>query len=120
MNKSIPAYGVIAANDYRYTLEYKKEVTESCTITGRLEGYNIDVFRDAPADLPVMDWRTATGSIVDFIFSTEPPIEVYNVNLGARLTMNEYFEKAKTYGCTIRTVRECYEISADKRYQRMF
>jgi len=107
MNKSIPAYGIIAQNDTRYTLEFRKEIDKDghCT-TGRIEGYSMDVFRDIPADTPVMDWREATGSIVQFIFKFNPPIEVWNVSLGARLTMKEYFAEAEKYGCKIKTVKE--------------
>ena len=122
MKKSIAAYGIIAHNDCFYTLEYMMEENEGSRTTGRLQGYSIDVFRDAPADVPVMDWRQGDqDAVFKFALDTYPPKEVARSLFPDRQpTMKEYFEKAKQAGCIIRTVKECYAISTDKRYKRDF
>jgi hypothetical protein len=122
MKKSIAAYGVIAHNDCFYTLEYMMEVNEGSRSTGRLQGYNIDVFRDAPPDLPVMDWRQGDqDAVFKFALHSYPPKEVAaSLFPNRQPTMQEYFEKAKQAGCIIRTVQECYVMSTDKRFERSF
>ena len=122
MKKSIPAYGIIAQNDSKYTLEYMMEENEGSRTTGRLEGYNIDVFRDASPDVPVMDWRQADqDTVFKFALYTESPKELcVSILSDKQPTILEYFEKAKQADCIIRTVKECYEISTDKRFERVF
>jgi len=122
MKKSIAAYGIIAHNDCFYTLEYMMEETEGSRSTGRLQGYNIDVFRDASPTVPVMDWRQADqDAVFKFALEAYPPKGVAASLFPDRQpTMEKYFEKAKQAGCIIRTIKECYAISNDKRYERVF
>lgn len=117
---SKPCYGIIAQNGGYWTVQYHKENADGSSTTGNLQGYNVDVFRDCPADMPVIDYRTGdSDAVFRFAWDIDPPIEVRNPSRYDKTTMRleEYLSAAEKAGATIRQVAEVYILENDKRYQ---
>lgn len=86
-------YCTIAKSGKTFTAYFKN---------GNKSGYSQDVFKDVPAGVPLIDYRTAdTAKLMKAIFATDGPKEV----TGYGIPLTEYLEVMKATGATITAIQ---------------
>ena len=94
----IPALAVIACNGTVFSIEYLKYEN----VTASKSGCSDDMFKECPAELPLIDFRSAQpAKVYQFICKDDGPQEIKYYGKG---TISEYIDRVKVTGATVTTV----------------